>query len=94
MSIGPPRSRLTSAAAPLSRLDPGGSVVVTDVEKDSPAAAAQLQVGMYITRVGGTPVRSPREFQAAVAGKSGDVALRISTATDQPDIRTVKAKSG
>jgi serine protease Do len=88
-AVPPDQARL-----PLSRLDPAGSVVVTDVEKDSPAAAAQLQVGMYITRVGATPVRSPREFEAAVAGKSGDVPLRISTATDQPDIRTVKPKSG
>ena len=83
-----------AAAEEALALDPAGSVVVTDVEKDSPAAAAQLQVGMYISRVGSTPVRSPREFREAVAGKSGDVSLRVSTATDQPDIRTVKAKSG
>ncbi len=80
--------------SPLSRIDPDGCVVVTEVEKDSPAAAAQMQVGMYISRVGSTPVHTPREFHAAVAGKSGDVPLKISTTGDTPDTRTIKAKSG
>ena len=70
--------------------DPGGSVVVVQVDKDSPAAAAGLQYGMFISQVGSTPVRTPREFNAAVAGKTGEVPLRLSTALGQPDIRTVK----
>lgn len=71
--------------------DPGGAVVVVEVAKESPAAAAGLQYGMYITDVGSVPVRTPREFFAAVAGKTGDVALRIAPSSGQPDIRTVKA---
>jgi serine protease Do len=70
--------------------DPGGAVVVVEVAKESPAAAAGLQYGMFISQVGSTPVRTPREFYAAVAGKTGEVALRLSTVLGQPDIRTVK----
>ncbi len=70
--------------------DPGGSVVVLEVDKDSPAAAAGLRYGMFITQVGNTPVRTPKEFFDAVAGKTGEVSLRLSTLIGQPDIRTVK----
>jgi len=71
--------------------DPAGCVVVSEVEKGSPAAAAQLQVGAFISRVGSTPVRTPREFHAAVAGKTGNVPLQLSSAGPVPEIRTVKA---
>ncbi|HEX3999839.1 MAG TPA: trypsin-like peptidase domain-containing protein [Pirellulales bacterium] len=71
--------------------DPGSAVVVVEVEKGSPAAAAGLQYGMFIGAVGTTSVRTPREFFRAVAGKTGDVSLRMATtALGQPDIRTVK----
>jgi S1-C subfamily serine protease len=70
--------------------DPGGSVVALEVDKDSPAAAAGLQYGMFITQVGNTPVRTPKEFFDAVAGRTGEVSLRLSTLIGQPDIRTVK----
>jgi len=73
--------------------DPGGSVVVVEVEKDTPAAAAGLQNGMFINQVGNTPVRTPKEFYGAVAGKTGEVSLRLSTMIGQPDIRTVKPPS-
>ena len=78
---------------PFDRFSPDGCVVVTDVEKGSPAAAAQLQTGMYITQVGGISVRTPREFHAAVSGKSGDVPLRIVSSPDAPstEVRTIKA---
>jgi S1-C subfamily serine protease len=69
-----------------------GCVIVTEVDKESPAAAAKLQVGAYITRVGGTAVRTPREFRAAVAGKSEDVALEVIASPDAPrgETRVVK----
>jgi serine protease Do len=70
--------------------EPGGCVVVLQVQKDSPTAAAGLQYGMFITQVGNTPVRTPREFFSAVAGMTGEVPLRLSTVIGQPDIRTVK----
>jgi S1-C subfamily serine protease len=67
-------------------------VIVTEVEKDSPAAAAKLQAGAYITRVAGTPVRTPREFRAAVAGKTGDVPLEVIASPEAPrsETRVVK----
>ena len=70
--------------------------MVTEVDKDSPAAAAQLQVGMFITQVGGAAVHTPREFQAAVAGKTDDVPLRIVTGADAAAIEdaTIKPKAG
>ena len=87
-----------SAARPLpfARISPDGCVVITEIEKDSAAAAAKLQVGMYITQVGAQAVHTPREFHAAIAGKSGDVPLQViatpsATATEA---RTIKATSG
>jgi serine protease Do len=70
-----------------------GTVAVVDVEKDSPAAAAGLQYGMLITEAANTPVRTPREFFAAVAGKTGDVPLRVATGGGQSETHTVKAPS-
>jgi serine protease Do len=57
-------------------LDSG--VVVTEVEEGSAAAIAGLKKGMIIQRVGDTPLRSPREFYAAVAGQKGAVVLETS----------------
>ncbi|HEV2969200.1 MAG TPA: trypsin-like peptidase domain-containing protein [Pirellulales bacterium] len=81
---------------PYDRISPEGCVVITEVEKDSPAAAAQLQVGMYVTQAGGASVRTPREFQAAVAGKSGDVSLRVFAGAEvnSTEVRTVKPTAG
>jgi serine protease Do len=81
---------------PYHRVSPEGCVVVTEVEKDSPAAAARLQVGMFITQVGGAAVHTPREFQAAVAGKAGDVPIRVLAGADAAAIetRTVKETAG
>jgi serine protease Do len=81
---------------PYDRVSPEGCVVVTEVEKDSPAADAQLQVGMYITQAGGAMVRTPREFQAAVAGKSGEVSLRVFAGAEanSTEVRTIKPKAG
>jgi serine protease Do len=81
---------------PYDRVSPEGCVVITEVEKESPAAAARLQVGMYITQVGGAAVHTPREFHAAVAGKASDVPLRILAGSDASakEIRTIKATSG
>jgi S1-C subfamily serine protease len=80
---------------PFERFSPDGCVVVTDVEKNSPAAAAQLQIGMYITQVGGTAVHTPREFHAAVSGKMGEVPLRVVPGADaNTEVRTIKPAAG
>ena len=79
---------------PFMQPDPDGCVVVTEIEPGSPAADGQLQVGMYINRVDSVQVRTPREFRAAVANKTGDVSLRLWTLVDPPETRTVKPKAG
>ncbi len=56
---------------------PTAGVVVVEVEEGSPAAMAGLKKGTVILRVGDTPLRSPREFHAAVAGQKGPVVLEI-----------------
>ena len=78
---------------PLGPPDPDGCVVVCEVEPGSPAAASLLQVGMFISRVDNVPVRTPREFRAAVTTKTGNVSLRLWTTGEQPDIRTIKPKA-
>jgi S1-C subfamily serine protease len=74
------------------QFSPDGCVIVTEVEKESPAAAAKMQVGAYITRVAGIPVRTPREFRAALAGKTGDVPLEVIASPELPrgETRVVK----
>ncbi len=81
---------------PYYRVSPEGCVVVVEVEKDSPAAAAQIQVGTYITQVGATPVHTPREFRAAISDKTGDVSLRVIKPADTSatEMRTIKPSSG
>lgn len=54
-----------------------GSVLVVHVESSSPAAAVGLRDGVLITHVGGVRVRSPREFQSAVANRKGPVDIRV-----------------
>jgi len=53
------------------------AVVVTDVDANTPAAGAGVKRGMLISHVDGKPVRTPKEFQAAVADKSGAVQVRL-----------------
>jgi len=47
-------------------LEKGEGVLVTDVEDDSPAARRHLEPGDVITKVNRRPVRSPKEFAAAM----------------------------
>jgi serine protease Do len=59
-------------------------VVITMVDVGSPADAAGLQAGRFITQVENKVVSSPREFSEAVQGRTGPVLLRLS------DGRTVR----
>ncbi len=59
-------------------------VAVTEVQEGSPAWQAGLRAGMVISHVGRTPVRTPREFQEAVARQSGPVEVRLADEPDQP----------
>jgi S1-C subfamily serine protease len=53
------------------------AVVVMDVDQNTPAAQSGLKRGMLISHVDGRPVRTPKEFQAATADKSGPVQLKL-----------------
>jgi S1-C subfamily serine protease len=54
-----------------------GCVVVSSVEENSPAWQEGLRAEKVITHVDGVRVSSPKEFHAAVAGKTGPVTLRL-----------------
>ncbi len=64
------------------------AVIVTEVAEDSPAWEAGLRHGMLITHVDRTPVRTPKEFAAAVARSRGPVPLRT-VGDDKKPIHTV-----
>lgn len=70
-----------------------GCVFVADVERDSPAWKAELQPGMFVTHVGETRVRTPKEFRTAILGKDGAVELRVFSGdtTKGPETRVVRA---
>jgi serine protease Do len=53
------------------------AVVVCEVDKDTPAAQAGMKRGMLISHVDGQPVRTPKQFQAAISDKTGAVQLRL-----------------
>lgn len=65
-----------------ARFDDG--VVVTESADESPAWKAGLRPGVLITHVEQIRVGSPRQFQAAVEGKKGPVALRVSGPGEEP----------
>ena len=87
-----------ATAAPLFRehsrdLDPGGSVGVIEVERDSPAWKAGLRPGDFVSHVAKDRVATPREFYAAAAQASGDVKLTLTAAGDANPQRIVPAES-
>ena len=53
------------------------AVVVIRVVVDSPALAAGLQPGTFVSHVNGTAVQTPSEFHAAVKSATGPVKLRL-----------------
>ena len=53
------------------------AVVVSEVDQNTPAAQAGMKRGMLISHVDGRAVRTPKEFQAAIAEKTGAVQLRL-----------------
>jgi len=67
-------------------------VIVTDVREGTPAWEAGLRPGIRIGQVGRTPVRTPNQFWAAVAGQRGPVQLRLAEEDEKP-VRTVAPES-
>jgi len=53
------------------------AVFVAEVDPNTPAAASGLKHGMLISQVDGRAVRTPRDFRAATAEKSGPVQLKL-----------------
>ena len=51
------------------------AVLITDVEAGSPAEAAGLHVGDFVTHVADVPVDTPRQFHAAVDKLNDSVSL-------------------
>jgi S1-C subfamily serine protease len=67
-------------------------VIVTDVEPETAAWEAGLRRGMRVSHVGRTPVRTPRQFWATVAGRRGPVQVRLAEDDENP-VRTVAPDS-
>jgi S1-C subfamily serine protease len=80
------------------KIDPRGCVLITDVDEYSPAWDQGLRPNMAISHVGNVRVNSPKDFQAAVAGKNGPVKVRLVVPSGDHPVRSippeVKADSG
>ena len=72
-----------------NEIDPEGCVAVVEVERDSQAWKAGLRPWSLVNQVGNMRVSTPKQFRAAVAGKNGPVALRVTSAAGGKPIRTV-----
>ncbi len=71
------------------RVDLDGSVLVTEVEPNSPAWNEGLRPDMMISHVENKRVITPKDFHEAVADKEGPVKLRLNLpAADRP-VRTI-----
>jgi S1-C subfamily serine protease len=85
----------TAIASPEGAAPPsyffGEGVIVTDVEQGKPAWLSGIRPGMRISQVDATPVSSPKQFRAAVAGKAGPVQLRLVAGSEgaAESVRTV-----
>jgi S1-C subfamily serine protease len=73
----------------IGELDPAGCVVAVDVREGSAAWLAGLRPGMFISHVESQRVLRPADFHAAVAGKPGKVALRVTAANPAETLRSV-----
>jgi S1-C subfamily serine protease len=71
-------------------------VLITEVERDSPAWDAKLQPGMFVSEVGGRKVSSPQEFYTAILGKNGPIELKVFAAEQlkPPEPRMIKPSAG
>jgi S1-C subfamily serine protease len=68
----------TALVAPheLVEIPPEG-VAIRSVQRESPAATAELTTHMLVSAVGGRKVATPAQFYEAVAGLSGNVVLTV-----------------
>ncbi len=82
-------SRSFQTWAVQGRVDPQGSVLITDVDQSSPAWNEGLRPDMMISHVAGNRVATPRQFRELVAGKPGPVKLRLSDPADKSPERVI-----
>ncbi|HEY1599641.1 MAG TPA: trypsin-like peptidase domain-containing protein [Pirellulales bacterium] len=80
------QARVNSGDAPLEPC-----VIVREVAYESPAWESGLRRGMLISHVGNVRVETPDEFEAAVAAKDDDLALRVVGGQGKLDTITVRA---
>lgn len=64
------------------------ALAVSEVAEDSPAFRAGLRTGMLITHVGTTHIGTPADFRREVAGRQGEVSLKL--AVGPGEFHTVK----
>ena len=86
-------SRSFQAWAMQARIDPQGSVLITEVEESSPAWNVGLRPDMMISHVAGNRVATPRQFLDQVAGKPGAVKLRLSDPAEANPERVIPPES-
>jgi S1-C subfamily serine protease len=82
------REKLDSLASTRG-IDPQGSVLIIEVQENSPAWNEGLRPDMMISHVGNRRVMTPKEFREAVAAESGPVRLRLSPPPDDGAERTI-----
>jgi len=74
-------------------LDPSGCVGVIEVERDSSAWKAGLRPGDFVSHVGELRVAAPGEFYDAVAGRDGEVSLKLTGVERGKALRTVEPEA-
>ena len=72
-----------------SGIDAQGSVLITEVEENSPAWNEGLRPDMMISHVENRRVTTPREFREAVADQRGPVQIRLNPSPDDRPERTI-----
>src|SRR5262249_37175590 len=87
-----------ATAAPLfsersRELDPAGSVGVVEAARDSPPWKAGWPPGSFVSDVGDAGVTTPRVFFDVVAGRDGDVPLKLTAAPRDKTVRTVSPEA-
>jgi S1-C subfamily serine protease len=69
---------LTGTNAPQYQLNPGDGFLVSEVEKNSPAARAQIQSGFLLTAIDGIPVKDLVNSANAIGNKPAGERVQLS----------------
>lgn len=88
----PPVRARTTIGVGLADAEPWGAARIVRLRKDGPAARAGVRLGERIVAVGGKPVRSTREAEAAIAA-AGEGALELTLEAAAGESRKVSVPS-